>query len=257
MDSPFPGIDPYIEAQGFWPDFHARLLTYLCDRLNDHLPGLYAARMEEEIRLVQPDDEKRIRADIAVLEEDRPRRPREPRGGGVAVLEPVLVPVGSEDPIEVRDRWIEVVRLPERKLVTVIEMLSPSNKFSPGREEYLTKRRGLIERKVHVVEIDVLLGGRRLPLGKALPPGDGSVVVIRAGRDMAEVYAWPLSRTLPRIPIPLAEPDPDIPIDLAPLFQDGYRKGLYGRLLRYEEPYSLAVADDLRGWIEATARAGR
>ena len=23
MPSPFPGIDPYLESQGYWPDFHA------------------------------------------------------------------------------------------------------------------------------------------------------------------------------------------------------------------------------------------
>jgi hypothetical protein len=38
MSSPFPGIDPYLEAQGFWEGFHQRYVTYLCDALNDRLP---------------------------------------------------------------------------------------------------------------------------------------------------------------------------------------------------------------------------
>lgn len=29
MSCPFPGMDPYLEAQGVWPDFHARVITYI------------------------------------------------------------------------------------------------------------------------------------------------------------------------------------------------------------------------------------
>jgi hypothetical protein len=38
MASPFPGIDPYLESQGYWPDFHASLILYCRDALNDVLP---------------------------------------------------------------------------------------------------------------------------------------------------------------------------------------------------------------------------
>ncbi|PYS38214.1 MAG: hypothetical protein DMG14_18520, partial [Acidobacteria bacterium] len=41
MASPFPGVDPYIEAQGFWPDFHASFITYLRDVLMEKLPANY------------------------------------------------------------------------------------------------------------------------------------------------------------------------------------------------------------------------
>lgn len=43
MPSPFPGVDPYIEARGFWEGFHAGLLTYCRDALNEVLPGNYVA----------------------------------------------------------------------------------------------------------------------------------------------------------------------------------------------------------------------
>ena len=53
MPSPFPGIDPYLESQGYWPDFHASLTTYCRDALNDVLPESYEARLGEQLRLVE------------------------------------------------------------------------------------------------------------------------------------------------------------------------------------------------------------
>ena len=32
MPSPFPGLDPYLESQGYWPDFHAALILYAAMR---------------------------------------------------------------------------------------------------------------------------------------------------------------------------------------------------------------------------------
>ena len=46
MKSPFPGMDPYLEDQGRWPDFHAS--TYDCAALSD-LPDDYVAQMGEEV----------------------------------------------------------------------------------------------------------------------------------------------------------------------------------------------------------------
>ena len=49
MPNPFPGMDPFLESQGFWQDFHTSLLTYCRDSLNAALPGHYAALIEERI----------------------------------------------------------------------------------------------------------------------------------------------------------------------------------------------------------------
>ena len=39
MNGPFPGVDPYLEMDGFWQDFHARFITHWCDVLADILPS--------------------------------------------------------------------------------------------------------------------------------------------------------------------------------------------------------------------------
>ena len=44
MTSPFPGMDPYLEA--YWGDVHTKLAAYICDVLNPTLPGDLVARTE-------------------------------------------------------------------------------------------------------------------------------------------------------------------------------------------------------------------
>ena len=51
MKSPFPGMDPYLEAQGRWRDLHTSMITYCRDALNEVLPENYIAQIEEQIRL--------------------------------------------------------------------------------------------------------------------------------------------------------------------------------------------------------------
>src|SRR4051812_40020301 len=96
MQSPFPGMDPYIESAGLWQDFHTRFLTYWCDAIADVLPDPYDVRIEEYAQLVgPPGSEPRLaRPDLAVS-----RRGREPavppRASAVATLEPVAVALPS------------------------------------------------------------------------------------------------------------------------------------------------------------------
>ncbi len=47
MSSPFPGMDPYLKAH--WRDVHTRLMTYLCDQIQDQLPANLVARVEESV----------------------------------------------------------------------------------------------------------------------------------------------------------------------------------------------------------------
>ena len=39
MPSPFPGMDPYLEAKGLWPDFHNALATEIRNELNGCCPA--------------------------------------------------------------------------------------------------------------------------------------------------------------------------------------------------------------------------
>jgi hypothetical protein len=255
MNSPFPGIDPYLEDQGHWPDFHSTFLNCCREALFEKLPQNYDARIDERFRLVEVDDKgersRLIEPDVAVVRRAGPPGPGAEQGGGVGLLlEPVIEPIGPVEVIEERLTWVEVRRLPGRELVTVIELLSPGNKTSPGREDYLSRRRALLNQEVHLVELDFLIGGRRLP------PGDSYALVTRADRRPAcEVYAWSVRQALPFVPVPLKAPDPDVMLDMLSVFRITYERGRYPRAVDYRAPLKLPFAEADRAWAEGRARS--
>ena len=102
-----------------------------------------------------------------------------------------------------------------------------------------------------MVEIDLLIAGRRLPMAKPLPPGDYFTIVSRGSRSAkGDVYAWSIRHPLPKIPIPLEEPDPDVVLDLGELFALAYERGRYERLIHYERPLDLPLHPDDKAWAE-------
>lgn len=257
MPSPFPGVDPLIEVGGVWPGFHLLLLSAFLEALNRQLPESYVALVEEEMRLVrEPEgDIGRARPDVAVARDFTVPRPRAHGAGGVATLEPVTIPLAKGLTEEIREIWIEIRRLPELALVAVVELLSPTNKVGAGRIEYLEKRDAYIERPIHIIEIDLLIGGHRSPMKRPLPRGDFHAIVSRAERRPdAEVYSWSIRDRLPAIPVPLSVPDADVALDLGSTCATAYDRGRYNRLLRYREPLDLPLATEDRAWAEQLAR---
>ena len=97
-----------------------------------------------------------------------------------------------------RESYIEILYHPDRSLVAVLELLSPANKEYPGRTEYLAKRMALLHQDVHLAELDLLLGGRRLPMQRPLPPADYYYFVARGEhRPDCQVFSWTLRQPLP------------------------------------------------------------
>jgi hypothetical protein len=256
MPSPFPGMDPYLEDPGYWSDFTAGFLTNLRDFINDRLPDHYEARIDEKVNLIEtsPDRIRLIEPDLA-LSQSRPSTPGALAAAGVATLEPVTIPHLLVEE-ETHVRWIEILHRPERSLVAAIELLSPANKEAPGLHRYREKRFALLMQEVHLVEIDLLLCGRRLTLRKPLPPADYYALVSRGDRRPdCEVYSWTLRQPLPTIPLPLKAPDPDLPLDLGAVFSTTYDKGRYARSLSYGAPPVVHLPAATREWVTQQARA--
>ncbi len=231
MQCPFPGMDPYLESPAVWQDFHNSFMTYAKELLAGIAPDGYLIRLDEEVRLLggPPDEPTLARPDFAVL---RSALAPAAVGGGAALLEPAVVPLPEPDWEEIRNVALEVRRWPGNELVTVFELLSPWNKEAEGQTDFLRKRQAMRRRGVHWVELDLLLGGRRTPLGQDRPLGDYFALVARKERrPNAEVYAWSLRAPLPTIPLPLRAPDPDLPLDLARVFAMTYERGRFGAAL--------------------------
>ena len=135
MASPFPGMDPYLEGPAFWADFHSTFLNCWREAVADLLPDNYDARMDETVNLVHvPDEEiQRIYPDIAVTRSKRRTRTAG-HAAGTLLLEPVTIPHVYLD--EPRQGHIEILNRDDRRLVAILELLSPTNKIGAGFGEY-------------------------------------------------------------------------------------------------------------------------
>lgn len=260
MPRPFPGMDPYIEYQGNWQDFQNRLNAELCNALGARMPDDYVARVDERIEVVGFDgpEGRSFLPEVLVASREDGRS----TGGGTAVatIEPTFVEVLGLRHEEVRHTWVEIRRLPDLELVTVIEVLSPFLKIGKRRLEYLEDRNPFRTRKIHLVEIDLLLGGLRVPTRPPLRAGHYFAVVARGPNlPTAEVYAWTLRDRVPPIPIPLRAPDPDVLIDVQELVDRIYDLGRYGRTLRHDLPLPEGVPlhPEDRAWAEGASREAR
>ena len=190
MTSPFPGMDPYLEHPAYWLDFHSRFVNCWCEAVADALPPHYEASLGERVYLIDHDPEARRLGypDVAVTQGEPVLSGAAPSAAGRTTLEPVTIPLMFlEGP---RESYIEILYHPDRSLVAVLELLSPANKEYPGRTEYLAKRMALLHQNVHLAELDLLLGGHRLPMQRPLPPADYYYFVAR-GEHARTVRSFP------------------------------------------------------------------
>jgi Protein of unknown function (DUF4058) len=56
MPSPFPGMEPYLEAPEIWPDVHLELISDIRAALNPHLRPGYVARVDLRVYISDDDD---------------------------------------------------------------------------------------------------------------------------------------------------------------------------------------------------------
>src|SRR6185437_12958037 len=152
MPSPFPGMDPYIESW-IWGDFHLNFISALRAQLNSKLPRRYIANTELFIWREDPidKDQMSIVGPDAFLAE-RSFAPQKSAASAVATLTPPITTVLSRK--ETKQRYLRIVDSEERRIVTVIEVLSPANKTTTGTgEAYRMKREEYIGGGLNLVEI--------------------------------------------------------------------------------------------------------
>lgn len=238
MPSPFPGMDPFIEGHA-WEDFHHRFIAELSVALVPLVRPRYVVRNEHRVYVEhEADSEDRVlRADVAVTA----RQPELSAAAGGSSLATAMAPVAVHLPMpeEEREAFLTIRDRETMEVVTVIELLSPANKRpgSDGRREYLAKREEILASETHLVELDLLRGGKRLPTVEPLPPADYYAFVCRnRPRYVAQVYPWTMRAALPRIPIPLAGGDPDVLVDLQEVFTATYDRAGYDYSLDYGQP---------------------
>jgi hypothetical protein len=256
MPNPFPGMDPYLEGD-LWTTVHTDLCAEIARQLSPKLRPKYVALSTRRVILAPPDETEAPAPqrfpDVAVLSS----RPPGSFAGAALASEPLILPADFPEPIP--HVSVEIRDVAERRLVTCIEVLSPTNKRGPGREEYAGKRFQVLSGSAHLVEIDLLRAGSRFPTGQPLPAVPYFVFVSRAERRR-EVEVWPvaLEQPLPAVKVPLLAGDADVPLDLQQALGTVYEIIGYDGLIDYRQPPPGPLTPPEAAWVEdQLRRAGR
>jgi hypothetical protein len=259
MQSPFPGMDPYLEDPALWPDVHNSLIVVARELLTQSLRPKYYVRIEERIYVSGDDDPGRpvLIPDLRVAERpehagmERPASPTD----GVAIAEPETLVTLLDD--EIHEPRMEVFDRETRQVVTVIELLSPSNKFpgSEGRRSYQEKRDEVLHSPCHWVEIDLLRTGAPI-VPRVAPPYDYIVHLSRADkRPRGSIYRIFLPQRLPTIRIPLKGDDPDALLDLQRALEITYDRAGYDGMINYGKPPAVALSEKHAAWVDELLRS--
>ncbi len=256
MPNPFPGMDPYLEGP-LWTSVHTELSTEIARQLAPKVRPKYVPLATERIVLATPDPTEippqRV-PDVGLM---RTASGGAITGGGTGSAAPLVLEALT--PVPIPQITIEIRDVARRRLVTAIELLSPTNKRGDGRREYERKRRQLLRSTAHLMEIDLLRVGRRFPVAQELPPVPYFVFLSRAERrGQVEVWPIPLDQPLPTVMVPLLPEDPDVPLDLQAALSHIYDLYGYDDLLDYSRPPPGPLTSDDAAWVaERLRQTGR
>jgi hypothetical protein len=227
-------MDPYLEQTVIWHDFQKRFLPTAAALLAAQVLPRYIVVIDEHVYLRDAETDSRYlvgRPDLSVSEL-RVESVLAEQGIATAIVDaPAEVRVPELD--EEREAFLTVRDRLNREVVTVIELLSPTNKRSgENRRRYLSKRADVLSSNVHLVEIDLLRCGTPMPVIHR-PECEYSVLVSRA-TERPRAGFWPiqLRDALPVIPVPLHAGDKAARLDIRAVIdrvydEAGYRYFLY------------------------------
>jgi hypothetical protein len=259
MRSPFPGVDPYLEHPGLWPDVHNSLIAEIRRFLAPRLRPKYFVGIEERTYLLDADAIVLVgRPDVAV------RAARDTRGSSNAEPRPSSatasagsVTVELPMPDRLRETYLEVRSVDDGEVVTVVELLSPSNKADgEGRSIYERKRRVVLGSLTHLVEVDLLRGGRPMPArGPASTAAYRILISREEARPQASLMPFSLRDPIPRFPLPLRPGEVEPELDLGSLLADLYEQAGYDLIIDYRQDPVPALGDDDRTWADSLLRA--
>jgi hypothetical protein len=253
MPSPFPGMDPYLEG-ALWTTVHFSLSAEIVRQLAPKLRPRYLVLPAERFVMETPESVAVSTVDMypdvgvaktrsmAVTSQETAiaRAPLE-----LATIIPTPIPHVT---IEIRDTA-------NRQLVTAIEVLSPTNKRGDGRQEYLAKRRRILLSTAHLLEIDLLRQGQRVPMQQPLPSAPYFIFLSRAEkRPITEIWPVSLKAPLPVLPIPLLPGDADVALDVQQVFTTTYDLLGYDLALDYTQPPERPLPKEEAEWAETLLR---
>ena len=251
MPSPFPGMDPWLEDPAEWPSVHGRIIADLQSALNAVVRPKYRAVIEKRVYISDdPDRDRPVRVPDVQVQLDRPAGTVQV--SGLDLTQPNTLVLLRRP--RLREWRIKVIEAGTKAVVTVIELVSPTNKRSEsnGRASFTAKRDRVLASSANWVEIDLLRAGTPTFPRRKLPPGDYAVHVSPASiRPKSRAWSIRLPDRLPVIGIPLLPADSDALIDLQVVLADAYERGAFDAGVDYRRPPVPPLPPELDGWADA------
>jgi hypothetical protein len=249
MPSPFPGMDPYLEGSE-WTSVYTVLAVEIARQLTPRLLPRYIARTEKRSVVASFDatDDIGIASTYPDASVAKVIQPNVAARSGTTVIAAPLT-IATIVPERIPHVSVEIRDTAQRQLVTAIQILSPTNKRGTGRAEYLERRQRLLLSAAHLVEIDLLRHGQRLPMQQHLPSVPYFVFVGRAERPpLTEIWPITLREPLPVVPIPLLPGDADVSLDLQEALTAVYDGCAYAASIDYTRPPEIPLAGEDAEW---------
>jgi Protein of unknown function (DUF4058) len=238
MPSPFPGMNPCLENPDLWSEVHSRLIVAVANAIAPQLSLNYRVAIEKRTYLNVSTELVGI-PDVTVMSRGfdttatLPTTNQYSRTSVLTRVEPTLVKIPM--PETIKEGYLEIREGFGGKVITVIEILSPPNKRSgPGRDEYEKKRNEVLQHQTNLVEIDLLRGGKHLPLLGVKARDDYRVLVCR-GEELPQgrLYAFSLRQPIPIFPVPLKAGETQPEVNLQELLGEIYEQARFDLAIDY------------------------
>lgn len=250
MPSPFPGMNPYLENPELWPEVHHLLISIMAEVLNPQLLPKYRAAIEKRVYEIGPDKDLLIAIpDVTVT---RTPAPTPKNTGNVAIASPPVksVKVNVPVPEEIKEAYLEIREIASAKVITVIELLSPTNKRPGiGRDKYENKRQRILGTPTHLVEIDLLRDGVPMPVLDNPETSHYRILISRGNhRPTADLLLFNLQNPIPQFALPLQKGDTEPIVDLQTLLNQIYERAGYDYTIDYKNEPVPALSETEIEW---------
>ncbi|MEO0339170.1 MAG: DUF4058 family protein, partial [Bacteroidota bacterium] len=216
---PQVGMHPMLEQPEYFPDLHVSFNVYIRDWIAPRLPEHYRISVERGLSMTNESRGKnRYRPDTRI---DQIESPQASYANTLIIQPPsfaIDIPSQPQRYLAIRDK--------DDHLITTIETLSPANKVGDGYEDFRHKQEHLARQGVHLVEIDLLTNGKRRWRDDRVDNAQYVSTVLRSNHEIANVWATALEEALPTIPVPLREPDADVPLPIEYILQEVVATGV-------------------------------
>lgn len=258
MNYPFPGMNPYLENPDLWSELHHRLITAIADCIEPSLSQEYRVAIEKRTYMSLPEESLLIGIpDVSVIATSTKTKSSKSNTAVMTLpakteteteIQTVTLPI----PIEIKEAYLEIKESKTGRVITVIEVLSPTNKKKgKGLNAYLEKRENVLMSYTNLIEIDLLRSGQMMPILGDFTATDYRILIARSKRlPRAELMGFNLGNSIPSFKIPLQRGDEEPVVNLQNLLEEIYQKARFYLTLDYSQEPPIKLSDEEQIWLD-------